>query len=168
VAFRTGPVLHDRVHKFPSVLSSAEQANRLENLTTLCPTCHRRAKPPCAHAAAWQAFLSSSGIYPLIRDVTADLGVHADPQSPLSDGQPTVVIYDRVPAGIGLSQRLCELHTELIQRAYEVVDACPCSDGCPACVGPGGESGLAVSKRQRQSWMCWQNKSNLDSGNERW
>jgi DEAD/DEAH box helicase domain-containing protein len=70
-----------------------------------------------------------------------DLGVHADPQSALAEGRPTVVIYDQVPAGIGFSQRLFELHDELIQRAYELVAACECTDGCPSCVGPGGENG---------------------------
>ena len=46
-----------------------------------------------------------------------------------------------VPAGIGFSQKLFELHDDLIARAYELVSACPCADGCPSCVGPGGENG---------------------------
>jgi len=72
---------------------------------------------------------------------TRDLGVHSDPQSPLADGRPTVVLYDQVPAGIGFSQRLYELHASLLSQAYELVSGCECSDGCPSCVGPGGESG---------------------------
>jgi DEAD/DEAH box helicase domain-containing protein len=71
-----------------------------------------------------------------------DLGVHADPQSPLGEGMPAVVIYDQVPAGIGLSQRLFEVHPDLMRRAQELVAACECADGCPSCVGPGGEAGL--------------------------
>jgi DEAD/DEAH box helicase domain-containing protein len=47
-----------------------------------------------------------------------------------------------VPAGIGFSQRLFEIHSELLQRARELVTACPCTDGCPSCVGPGGENGV--------------------------
>jgi DEAD/DEAH box helicase domain-containing protein len=73
---------------------------------------------------------------------TRDLGVHSDPQSPLSDGRPAVVLYDQAPAGIGLSQRLYELHSDLVGRARELVAECTCSDGCPSCVGPGGEAGL--------------------------
>jgi DEAD/DEAH box helicase domain-containing protein len=71
-----------------------------------------------------------------------DIGVHSDPQSPLADGWPAVVVYDQVPAGIGFSERLFELHDELIARAYELVAACECADGCPSCVGPAGEGGL--------------------------
>jgi DEAD/DEAH box helicase domain-containing protein len=51
------------------------------------------------------------------------------------------VLYDLVPAGIGFSRKLFELHTELIARAFELVQACACDDGCPSCVGPAGENG---------------------------
>jgi DEAD/DEAH box helicase domain-containing protein len=47
-----------------------------------------------------------------------------------------------VPAGIGFSQRLYETHLDMLGRALELVGACPCEDGCPSCVGPGGENGL--------------------------
>jgi DEAD/DEAH box helicase domain-containing protein len=33
------------------------------------------------------------------------------------------------------------LHDELMDRAYRWVLDCPCADGCPSCVGPGGEEG---------------------------
>jgi DEAD/DEAH box helicase domain-containing protein len=58
------------------------------------------------------------------------------------DNRPGIVLYDFIPAGIGFSQRLFEIHAELLSRALELVQACPCSDGCPSCVGPGGEQGL--------------------------
>ncbi|MBU2609798.1 MAG: DUF1998 domain-containing protein, partial [Chloroflexi bacterium] len=60
---------------------------------------------------------------------------------------PAVVIYDNVPAGIGFSQKLFEMHNELLARALELVTACECEDGCPSCVGPGGENG-AGGKRE--------------------
>jgi DEAD/DEAH box helicase domain-containing protein len=28
-----------------------------------------------------------------------------------------------------------------VSRALELVSQCPCEDGCPSCVGPGGENG---------------------------
>jgi DEAD/DEAH box helicase domain-containing protein len=71
----------------------------------------------------------------------SDIGIHSDPQSPISDGLPVIVIYDEIPAGIGFSERLFELHAELVLRASELVEACACTDGCPSCVGPGGENG---------------------------
>jgi DEAD/DEAH box helicase domain-containing protein len=36
---------------------------------------------------------------------------------------------------------LFEIHGELILRAQELVAGCACVDGCPSCVGPGGENG---------------------------
>jgi DEAD/DEAH box helicase domain-containing protein len=71
-----------------------------------------------------------------------DLGVHSDPASPLADGGPAVVLYDHIPAGIGFSQRLYELHAELLGRAEELISRCECVDGCPSCVGPSGENGM--------------------------
>jgi DEAD/DEAH box helicase domain-containing protein len=72
---------------------------------------------------------------------SGDLGLHVDPQSPLSEGRPTVVLYDSIPAGIGFSERLFEIHAELMEHTLEVVSTCNCADGCPSCVGPGGEEG---------------------------
>ena len=66
---------------------------------------------------------------------------HADPKSPLGDGKPTVIIYERIPAGIGFSEKLYEIHADLMKTALDLVTACHCADGCPSCVGPGGELG---------------------------
>jgi DEAD/DEAH box helicase domain-containing protein len=44
-----------------------------------------------------------------------------------------------VPGGIGLSQRLYEIHTDLMARGQELIEACACENGCPSCVGPGGD-----------------------------
>ena len=71
-----------------------------------------------------------------------DLGVYSDPQSSLADGNPTIVLYERIPAGIGFSQRLFEIHDSLITSAFSLVSKCPCTDGCPSCVGPAGENGI--------------------------
>ena len=50
-------------------------------------------------------------------------------------GGPTIYLYDSVPGGIGLSDRVYELDRELFARARELLAACPCLDGCPSCVG---------------------------------
>ncbi|MBB1061568.1 DEAD/DEAH box helicase [Lysobacter spongiae] len=49
---------------------------------------------------------------------------------------PTVYLYDNFPGGVGLSEPLWTRQRELVQRASELVAACECSAGCPACVGP--------------------------------
>lgn len=135
---------HHVHHKTPfRSFPSYEQANQLSNLMTLCPSCHRRVETAVrvrSGLAGLGYVLGHLGPLFLMCDV-GDLGTHSDPQSPISDGRPTVIIYDQIPAGIGFSQRLYELHAELMQRALELVEACECADGCPSCVGPGGEHG---------------------------
>jgi DEAD/DEAH box helicase domain-containing protein len=71
-----------------------------------------------------------------------DLGVHTDAAGSVRGGKPSIVLYDEVPAGIGFSQKLFEMHADLIAHAAEVVRQCMCQDGCPSCVGPGGENGM--------------------------
>lgn len=120
------------------------RANQMENLVTLCPNCHHRAETAVRvrSGLAGLAFvLGHLAPLSLMCD-SRDLGVHADAQSSLCEGSPAVVIYDQVPAGIGLSQHLFTIHDELLGRAWGLVMACECLDGCPSCVGPGGEQGL--------------------------
>ncbi len=49
---------------------------------------------------------------------------------------PTIYIYERISAGLGFTLRLFEIHNELLSAAHELIAACPCHNGCPACVGP--------------------------------
>ena len=72
---------------------------------------------------------------------TEDLGAISDLQSPLTDGRPTILLFDKIPAGIGLSESLFHMHDRLLAEALELVSHCPCQDGCPSCVGPAGENG---------------------------
>jgi DEAD/DEAH box helicase domain-containing protein len=142
-ALEVGRAFHVH-HKTPlRQFASLEQANRLDNLVTLCPACHQRAelavKMRSGLAGLGYAVGQLAPIF-LMCD-RRDLGVHSDPQSSLSDGKPSVVFYDLIPAGIGLSERLFEIHDELLVRSYELVAECPCQDGCPSCIGPAGEQG---------------------------
>lgn len=135
---------HHVHHKIPlRSFATNQQANQLTNLVTLCPSCHRRAELAVRIRSGLAGVANILGhLAPLfLMCDTGDLGVHSDPQSPLADGKPTIVIYDQIPAGIGFSERLFELHAELLARALELVLSCECADGCPACVGPGGENG---------------------------
>lgn len=54
---------------------------------------------------------------------------------------PTIYLYDRYPGGIGLSERLYDLHEELLSNAADLIAGCACQSGCPACVGPVQEVG---------------------------
>ncbi|HZM24449.1 MAG TPA: Zn-binding domain-containing protein, partial [Anaerolineales bacterium] len=135
---------HDVHHKIPfRAFTSIAEANRLENLTTLCQSCHRQAEENVRMRSGLAGLAYVLGnLAPLfLMCDSGDLGTHIEPVENKTFGQPTVVLYDSIPAGIGFSQKLFEMHDELIARALELVSECPCPDGCPSCVGPGGENG---------------------------
>jgi len=113
------------------------QANRLENLVTLCPTCHRLAETGQrvrSGLAGLGYVLSHVASLHLMCD-PGDLGSVTEPLS-VSTRRPTITIYEKVPAGLGFAERLYELHGTLLNGAREVVSECPCAYGCPACIGP--------------------------------
>lgn len=62
--------------------------------------------------------------------------IHVVPQvkSP-HDDMPAFFIHDSYPGGIGISERIYGLWPELLAKAKEHVDKCPCQDGCPSCIG---------------------------------
>ncbi|HEX5109361.1 MAG TPA: DEAD/DEAH box helicase [Vicinamibacterales bacterium] len=55
--------------------------------------------------------------------------------------EPTIFVYDNYPGGIGFSQPLFGMHEELIDRTSALIARCDCEHGCPACVGPIGDTG---------------------------
>ncbi|MEZ4517200.1 MAG: Zn-binding domain-containing protein [Chloroflexota bacterium] len=135
----------------PGVNDNYLQANQLENLVTLCPSCHRRAE------AGQQTRSALSGLAYVLGNLAPlflmcdpeDISVSAEQLSPVTRA-PTVVIYERVPAGVGFSERLYALHDELLAAALELVSDCRCRSGCPACVGPPGEIGPDTKAVTRQ------------------
>jgi len=66
-----------------------------------------------------------------------DLGVAERVRDP-HFGSSALYIYDKYPGGTGLAESLAEKAQELFKHAYRVVERCPCKEGCPSCVGPGG------------------------------
>ncbi|OYD09861.1 DEAD/DEAH box helicase [Paludifilum halophilum] len=69
-----------------------------------------------------------------------DLGVSAQVKA-IHSKKPTVFIYDKYPGGVGLSEKLYELHEELLFTSRSHIRNCTCEDGCPSCVGPAVETG---------------------------
>ena len=126
-------------------------ANQLDNLVTLCPSCHRRAE------AGQQTRSALSGLGYVLRNLAPlflmcdpeDISVSAESLSPVTRA-PTLVIYERAPAGVGFSARLYELHDTLLAAALELVGDCRCAAGCPACVGPPGDIGPDTKEVTRQ------------------
>jgi DEAD/DEAH box helicase domain-containing protein len=141
---------HDVHHKTPfrsfvrDGSPDPSQANRLENLSTLCPSCHRKVEQN-VHMRSGLAGLAYvlGNLAPLfLMCDPSDLGSHIEPAESTVFGPPSIVLYDLIPAGIGFSQKLFEIHNEMMARGLELVSQCICADGCPSCVGPGGENGM--------------------------
>ncbi|MCS6993016.1 MAG: DEAD/DEAH box helicase [Anaerolineales bacterium] len=141
---------HDVHHKVPFRMFREaggtirrEEANRLENLITLCPECHRKAETNVRVRSGLAGLgYALSNLAPLfLMCAPGDLGLHIEPVENPVFGAPCVALYDQVPGGIGFSQKLFALHQELLRQARELISACPCQEGCPSCVGPGGENG---------------------------
>jgi len=66
------------------------------------------------------------------------------------DFSPNLFLYDNFPGGIGLSPALFELKTSLLQACLGTIEACPCEEGCPSCVGPVRESGEKAKQVARE------------------
>ena len=117
-------------------------ANDLSNLITLCRGCHWRADGAQAVGGSLgglaNALVNVAPLY-LMCD-PRDIGVAAELRSSHNEG-PTITLYDRVPAGIGLSERFYDLQGQVLRAAGELVAGCTCQAGCPACVGPVLEPG---------------------------
>jgi DEAD/DEAH box helicase domain-containing protein len=78
------------------------------------------------------------------RDLGATLGDHDsdDPvprrerAGPQAGSSPTLFVYEHVPGGTGLAERIWEQRDVLVARTLRMIESCPCPAGCPACVGP--------------------------------
>jgi DEAD/DEAH box helicase domain-containing protein len=64
--------------------------------------------------------------------------------------EPNIFIYDNYPGGIGLSPSLYAPQTKLLEHALKTLEACPCRDGCPSCVGATNESGRDAKRVARE------------------
>jgi DEAD/DEAH box helicase domain-containing protein len=118
------------------------EANRLENLVTLCTSCHRRVEVDRMVRG------TLSGLAHVLRHLaplylmsdSRDIGVVSEVRSSFSK-LPSITIYDNAPGGMGFSQTLYQLHDTLLLAAADLVQACRCRRGCPSCVGPVTEVG---------------------------
>ncbi len=72
-----------------------------------------------------------------------DLGVALteDIAGSLTAWEPNLYLYDSYSGGVGLSASLWRLSANLLNQTRELIEGCACETGCPACVGPAGETG---------------------------
>jgi DEAD/DEAH box helicase domain-containing protein len=62
-----------------------------------------------------------------------DIGGLSTPLHPHT-GQSTIFIYDGYPGGVGLSQGGYDRVQGLMEETRNMIAACPCESGCPACI----------------------------------
>jgi len=74
------------------------------------------------------------GLFPLLaiadRDDLGGISYTGHPQT----GSPAIFIYDGVPGGAGLAQAAFAGLERLLGETADLVERCPCEDGCPACI----------------------------------
>ncbi|MBA7659951.1 hypothetical protein ES703_67947 [subsurface metagenome] len=63
---------------------------------------------------------------------------------------PGLYVYDSYPGGTGLSEGFLENILQILKGALELVSSCPCTNGCPSCIGP-CEAETTVSFNPRES-----------------
>jgi len=66
-----------------------------------------------------------------------DLGIAERVRDP-HFGVPALYIYDKYPGGTGLTESLARRIEPLLDAIREALNRCPCGNGCPSCVGAGG------------------------------
>jgi DEAD/DEAH box helicase domain-containing protein len=65
-----------------------------------------------------------------------DIGISID-----SEAVHRIFIYDNYPGGIGFSEPLYRMAHDLLEGTRRLIAECGCPNGCPACVGPAGQTG---------------------------
>ena len=79
---------------------------------------------------------------------TRDIGSQTQVRSPYNQ-LPTVFLYDSVPGGVGLAEKLFQVRGDLTDACLALVSHCPCEVGCPGCVGPQVEAKSPAKKAAR-------------------
>ncbi len=63
---------------------------------------------------------------------TMDIGSAVDSSAA---NAPAIFVFDRFPGGLGFALKAYDTMEEIILACLELVDRCPCENGCPSCVG---------------------------------
>ncbi|MBL8056892.1 MAG: DEAD/DEAH box helicase, partial [Anaerolineales bacterium] len=105
----------------PGVNENYRPANALENLVTLCHSCHERVEAARGTQTALGGLAHALGnVAPLfLMCDPRDLGLLAEPRS-AETGAPTITLYDQAPEGLGLAEQLYALRRPLLRGAAEL------------------------------------------------
>ncbi len=132
-------VYHDVHHIKPfRFFDSAREANVMENLITLCKSCHHQAESQVRVVSGLDGvrhLLQNMSPLKLMCDNT-DIRVFAESASSLNSQLPAIVFYDAISGGIGLSEEVYKEFFSILRKSLEVLKSCQCDSGCPSCIGP--------------------------------
>ncbi len=64
-----------------------------------------------------------------------DIAVTYQVKNPFTN-LPTIILYDNIPGGVGLSEKAFSMRDVLLNHALMIAKDCACPNGCPSCVGP--------------------------------
>lgn len=135
---------HHIHHKKPiKLFSSIEEANLPSNLITLCPKCHRLAEVQVRvrSGLAGLSFLLKTLSPVFVMCGPEDLDVIIDSKNYLKGFENSLLIYDNIPYGLGLTLELFQNFTNILPEMLLHIKDCGCHQGCPSCVGPTPEDG---------------------------
>ena len=134
-------------HKQPyRTFASQAQAHQSDNLITLCPACHKIAEKNLYIRGSLSGLAYGiSNIAPIfIKSSAHDIGYTTNPTKLPTEPLPGIVFYDQFSGGMGLARNVFEQLDFIFSALRDHLSKCPCSDGCPSCVGPGGENGIGA------------------------
>lgn len=140
-------------HKIPFRLYTDKRlANVPSNLVTLCPDCHRLAElnVKIRSSLSGVKYVMNNLSPLLVMCDNEDIGSVAEASASFANGSPSILLFDMVPAGIGLCEALFTKYEELLEKCYDLVSECGCMDGCPSCIGPASENGIGGKKEAKR------------------
>ena len=84
---------------------------------------------------------AASGLMVDMRDLGRTMGERSGPDGVLGTSvgggfDPTIFLFDTVPGGIGLAERIFDERDTMLRRARALIEGCGCESGCPGCIGP--------------------------------
>lgn len=119
------------------------KANDPSNLITLCPDCHHRVEQNVLMRSGLsgfaEAFHQISALF--IECDPGDISTSVDQNCPDFNGSAAIFFYENVQGGTGLSQAIADRFQEINEAVFSLIRNCPCTDGCPGCIGAAGENG---------------------------
>jgi DEAD/DEAH box helicase domain-containing protein len=126
----------------------------LANLMTLCHACHRQAETAVRMRSGLTGLATVLGhLAPLFLMCDAhDVGLHPDPQSPLAEGQPAVIIYDMAPGGSVSASACLKFTMSYWATPTSWWPIAPAPRAAPPASARRARMGAAASGRR---WRCW-------------